>query len=86
MSYLATGRCRERDRLERRRALSAAKAFVGRAARHIGQTSAQLKVPGKTAELMIGQYCKRLNTIHATFGDTDQNGGAFSDLLRAESS
>ena len=86
MSYLAAGRCRERDRLERRRALSAAKAFVGRAARHIGQTSAQPKVQGKTAELMIGRYCKRLNTIHATFSDTDPNIGAFSDLLRAESS
>jgi hypothetical protein len=86
MSYLATGRCRERDRLERRRALSAAKAFVGKAARIIGQTTAQLPVGGKTAEQVISQYCKRLNMINATFGDTDHHIGAFSDLLRAESS
>ena len=86
MSYLATGRCRERDRLERRRALSAAKAFVGKAARIIGQTATQLPVGGKTAEQVISQYCKRLNMINATFGDTDHHIGAFSDLLRAESS
>jgi hypothetical protein len=86
MSYLATGRCRERDRLERRRALSAAKAFVGKAARIIGQTTAQLPVAGKTAEQVISQYCKRLSMINATFGDTDDHIGAFSDLLRAESS
>jgi alkylation response protein AidB-like acyl-CoA dehydrogenase len=35
MSYLATGRCRDPDRAERRRALSAAKAYVGKAARFV---------------------------------------------------
>lgn len=87
MSYLATGRCRERDRFERRRALAAAKAFVGKAARHIGQRTASFQGEwSKGAELMISQYCKRLNMINATFGDTDYHIGAFSDLLRAESS
>lgn len=85
MSYLATGRCRERDRFERRRALSAAKAFVGKAARCIGQKAAQLHVGTKAGELQVSQYCKRLGMISATFGDTEQHIGAFSDLLRAES-
>lgn len=84
LSYLATGRCRERDRLERHRALSAAKAFVGRAARAIGQTTIKSDVHGKAAELMINQYRKRLNVINATFGEIDHHIGALSDLLRAE--
>jgi len=87
MSYLATGRCRERDRFERRRALAAAKAFVGKAARWIGQKTAQFPAqPGRATDLMIHQYCKRLNMINATFGDPDHQIGAFRDLLRAESS
>jgi alkylation response protein AidB-like acyl-CoA dehydrogenase len=86
MSYLATGRCRDRDRFERRRALAAAKAFVGKAARHISQRTTPFQGdPGSGADLLISQYCKRLNMISATFGDTDQHIGAFSDLLRAES-
>jgi hypothetical protein len=50
---------------------------VGRAARAIGQTTLHSHA--------INQYCKRLNVINATFGDTDQHIGALGDLLRAES-
>jgi alkylation response protein AidB-like acyl-CoA dehydrogenase len=85
MSYLATGRCREPDRSERRRALSAAKAFVGKAARFVGQQAVQLHGGmGMSAELGISHYFKRLTLINATFGDIEHHVGAFSDLLRAE--
>jgi len=85
MSYLATGRCLEPDRSERRRALSAAKAYVGKAARFVGQQAVQLHGGmGMSAELSISHYFKRLTMINATFGDVDHHVGAFSDLLRAQ--
>jgi len=85
MSYLATGRCRDPDRSERRRALSAAKAYVGKAARFVGQQAVQLHGGmGISAELPISHYFKRLTMINATFGDVDHHVGAFSDLLRAQ--
>ena len=66
MSYLASARCRERDRSERRRALSAAQDCVGKAARFAGQQALPLhgKV-GMSAELAINQYCRRLTLIEA---------------------
>ena len=85
MSYLATGRCRDPDRSERRRALSAGKAYVGKAARFVGQQAVQLHGGmGMSAELPISHYFKRLTMINATFGDVDHHVGAFSDLLRAQ--
>jgi alkylation response protein AidB-like acyl-CoA dehydrogenase len=85
MSYLATGRCRDPDRLQRRRALSAAKAYVGKAARFVGQEAVQLHGGmGMSAELPISHYFKRLTLINATFGDVDHHVGAFSELLRAQ--
>jgi alkylation response protein AidB-like acyl-CoA dehydrogenase len=86
MSYLATSRCRERDRSERRRILSAAKAFVGKAARFVGQQAVQLHGGmGTAAELAVRHYFKRLTMINASCGDSDHRVGAFGDLLRAES-
>ncbi|HEY6922824.1 MAG TPA: acyl-CoA dehydrogenase family protein, partial [Steroidobacteraceae bacterium] len=85
MSYLATGRCRDPNRAERRRVLSAAKAYVGKAARFVGQQAVQLHGGmGMSAELSISHYFKRLTMINATFGDVDHHVGAFSDLLRAQ--
>jgi hypothetical protein len=71
MSYLASARCRERDRSERRRALSAAKACVGKAVRFAGQQA--LPLQGKvamSAELAIDHYCKRLTLIDAQLGSS----------------
>jgi alkylation response protein AidB-like acyl-CoA dehydrogenase len=82
MSFLATGRCRETDRVERRRALSAAKAFVGKAARFIGQQAVQLHGGmGMSAELPVSHYFKRLTLINATWGDVDHHVGVVGDLL-----
>jgi alkylation response protein AidB-like acyl-CoA dehydrogenase len=87
MSYLATGRCRERDRSQRHRALSAAKAFIGKAAHFVGQQTLQLHGDFEMPSgLMIGHYSRRLNMINATLGDTGHHIGAFGALLRAESS
>jgi alkylation response protein AidB-like acyl-CoA dehydrogenase len=84
MSFLATGRCRETDRVERRRALSAAKAFVGKAARFVGQQAVQLHGGmGMSAELSVSHYFKRLTLINATWGDADHHVGVVGDLLLA---
>lgn len=84
MSCLATGRCRETDPVERRRALSAAKAFVGKAARFVGQQAVQLHGGmGMSAELSVSHYFKRLTLINATWGDVDHHVGIVGDLLLA---
>lgn len=66
MSHLATARCRERDRAQRHRALSAAQACVVEAVRFAGQQASQL--PGEidaSAQLAINHYCRRLTVIDA---------------------
>lgn len=85
MSLLATGRCGTPDPIERRRALSAAKAFVGKAARFVGQQAVQLHGGmGMSAELAVSHYFKRLTLINATWGDVDHHVGVVADLLLAE--
>ena len=54
---------------ERRRALCAAKAHIGRAARHIGQEAIQLHGGlGMTLDYAAGRYFRRLTMIDLTFG------------------
>jgi alkylation response protein AidB-like acyl-CoA dehydrogenase len=66
MSNLATARCRERDRSERHRALSAAQACVLRAARVAGQQALQLQDEvGKSTQFAIDHYCRRLTVLDA---------------------
>ena len=55
---------------ERRRAVSAAKAHVGKAGRKVGQEAVQLHGGmGVTDELALGHYFKRLTMIDTFFGD-----------------
>jgi alkylation response protein AidB-like acyl-CoA dehydrogenase len=69
---------------ERARAVSAAKATVGRAARFIGQQSVQLHGGmGMTEELAIGHYFKRLTALQYEFGTTDYHVARYADLTRA---
>jgi alkylation response protein AidB-like acyl-CoA dehydrogenase len=85
MSFLATGRCDSTDDAARRRAISSAKAFVGQAARFVGQQAVQLHGGmGMTDELTVGHYFKRLTMINMTFGDPDHHVAALSDALLAE--
>jgi len=68
-SYLAT---LSLDGPNRRRAVSAAKATIARAARLVGQEAVQLHGGmGMTEELAIGHYFKRLTAIESEFGGRD---------------
>jgi alkylation response protein AidB-like acyl-CoA dehydrogenase len=86
MSLLATGRiASSHDATLRRHDISAAKAFIGKAARFIGQQAVQLHGGmGMTAELIVSHYFKRLTLINATFGDVDHHTGIISDQILAE--
>ncbi|OBB73739.1 acyl-CoA dehydrogenase family protein [Mycobacterium sp. 852014-52144_SCH5372336] len=67
----------------RARAVSAAKATVGRAARFIGQQSVQLHGGmGMTEELAIGHYFKRLTALQYEFGTTDFHVTRYAELSK----
>jgi alkylation response protein AidB-like acyl-CoA dehydrogenase len=86
MSLLATGRCASSDPAAHRRDISAAKAFIGKAARFVGQQAVQLHGGmGMSAELIVSHYFKRLTLIDATFGDVGHHVGVISDRILAES-
>jgi alkylation response protein AidB-like acyl-CoA dehydrogenase len=66
----------------RARAVSAAKATIGRAARFIGQQSVQLHGGmGMTEELAIGHYFKRLTALQYEFGSTDFHTARYAQLM-----
>src|SRR3954471_16674323 len=72
------------DEATRARAVSVAKATIGRAARFIGQQSVQLHGGmGMTEELAIGHYFKRLTAIQYEFGTTDQHIARYAELTKA---
>ncbi|MGH3678211.1 MAG: acyl-CoA dehydrogenase family protein [Mycobacterium sp.] len=73
----------EADPATRARAISAAKATVGRAARFVGQQAVQLHGGmGMTEELAIGHYFKRLTAMQHEFGSTDQHIERYAQLTR----
>jgi len=68
--------------VQQRRAISAAKAYVGRAMRFIGQQAVQLHGGmGLVDDFIVGHGFKRLTMIDMSFGDTDYHFGRFSDML-----
>ena len=72
MAYMATLKLDESDPNVRKRAASAAKVCIGKAARFVGQQSIQLHGGiGMTDELVVGHYFKRLTMIDILFGDVD---------------
>ncbi|HEX3062741.1 MAG TPA: acyl-CoA dehydrogenase [Usitatibacter sp.] len=82
MAILAAHAMRLPDARERTRRVSAAKAFVGQAARFVGQQAIQMHgAIGVTDELIVSHWFKRLTMINATFGDADHHLGRFSDLM-----
>lgn len=84
MVTLAAVKADSTDALERRRTLSAAKAYVGQSARSVGQSAVQLHGGmGVVDELNVSHYFKRLTMINATFGDADHHLGLYSDMLLA---
>ena len=67
----------------RARAVSAAKATVGRAARFVGQNAVQLHGGmGMTEELAIGHYFKRLTAMQYEFGSTDHHLSRYAALTQ----
>ncbi|MBI4987657.1 MAG: acyl-CoA dehydrogenase family protein [Rhodocyclales bacterium] len=84
MATLAAVKADSPDAAERRRALSAAKAYIGQQARFVGQQAVQLHGGmGVVDELNVSHYFKRLTMIDLTFGNTDHHLGLFSDMLLA---
>jgi alkylation response protein AidB-like acyl-CoA dehydrogenase len=83
MSYLAALRCTSANVLERRRALSAAKAVVGQSARFVGQEAVQLHGGmGMTDELIVSHWFKRLTAAELMFGDSDTHLQRYAALTR----
>jgi len=84
MAMMAAVKADSTDAAERRRALSAAKAYIGQQARFVGQQAVQLHGGmGVVDELNVSHWFKRLTMINATFGDVDHHLGLFSDTLLA---
>ncbi|HEY1282978.1 MAG TPA: acyl-CoA dehydrogenase family protein [Steroidobacteraceae bacterium] len=85
MALLATGRCNTEDAAVRRHDISAAKAFIGKAARFVGQQAVQLHGGmGIADELSVSHYFKRLTMIGVTFGDIDHHVATISNAILAE--
>lgn len=72
------------DPQARARAVSAAKAKVGQAARFVAQQAVQLHgAMGVTEEMNVGHYMKRLMAIEVAFGSTDHHLRRFGSLEEA---
>jgi alkylation response protein AidB-like acyl-CoA dehydrogenase len=70
---------------ERRRAIAAAKAYLGQAGRLVGQYAVQMHGGmGVVDDLIVSHYFKRLTMIDLTFGDADHHLATFSDMLLKE--
>ena len=83
MSYLAAMRCTDENVLERRRALSAAKAVVGQSCRFVAQQAVQLHGGmGMTDELVVSHWFKRLTAAELMFGDSDTHLQLYAALTR----
>ncbi|QYD70307.1 acyl-CoA dehydrogenase [Paraburkholderia edwinii] len=82
LTYLAAVRyAANADDDERRRAVSAAKARIGQAARFVGQQAIQLHGGmGMTNEVMAAHLFKRLSIIETTLGDVDHHLARFAAL------
>ncbi|GAB7071161.1 acyl-CoA dehydrogenase family protein [Mycobacterium hodleri] len=80
--YLATLNL-DAEPATRARAVSAAKATIGRAARFVGQNAVQLHGGmGMTEELAIGHYFKRLTALQYEYGTTDHHVTRYAQLTR----
>jgi alkylation response protein AidB-like acyl-CoA dehydrogenase len=82
MAIIAAARADDTDTATRRRAVSGAKAYIGQAARLVGQQAVQMHGGmGVVDDLIVSHYFKRLTIIDLTYGDVDHHLGYFSDTL-----
>jgi alkylation response protein AidB-like acyl-CoA dehydrogenase len=66
---------------ERKKAVSAAKAHVGRAGRFVGQQAIQIHGGmGMTDELNVGHYFKRLTMLDTLYGNADHHLKRYASL------
>jgi alkylation response protein AidB-like acyl-CoA dehydrogenase len=80
--YFAAAKLGEDDRQEAHRAVTAAKALVGRSARFVAQQAIQLHGGmGMTDELAVGWYVKRLTCIDMTWGNTEHHIERYGSFL-----
>ncbi len=80
MLLMAAVRLGENDPLEARKAVSAFKAYIGKAGRYCGQQAVQLHGGmGMTDEFIVGHYFKRLTAIDILFGNEDYHLRRFSE-------
>ena len=81
LAHIAAAGVSDPDPRARARAVSAAKARIGKAGRFIGQQAIQLHGGmGMTDELPVGHYFKRLTMIDTLFGDADHHLRRFAEL------
>ncbi|MGH8516867.1 MAG: acyl-CoA dehydrogenase family protein, partial [Panacagrimonas sp.] len=74
MVLLAAARADGTDAVERRRAVSSAKAYIGKASKMVGQQAVQLHGGiGMTEELDVGHYFRQLTAFGTRFGDRDHH-------------
>ncbi|HME40866.1 MAG TPA: acyl-CoA dehydrogenase family protein [Steroidobacteraceae bacterium] len=80
MAVIAAVAADAEDARERRRAISGAKAYIGQAARLVGQQAVQLHgAMGVVDELIVSHYFKRLTMIDLSLGNTDFHLERFSN-------
>ena len=81
MALFATVMAAEPDATERARAISAAKAQIGRACKQVGQEAIQLHGGiGMTMEYQVGHHFKRVTMIDQMFGDADSHLARLAEL------
>ncbi len=81
MTYMVNLKVDEADKVEREKAISAAKVQIGNSGRYVGQQSVQLHGGmGMTDELHVGHYFKRLTMIDTMFGNKDHHLKRYADL------
>jgi len=82
MAIIAAVNADSADAAQRRRAVSAAKAYIGEAGRLVGQEAVQMHGGmGVVDDLIVSHYFKRLTMINLTCGDADFHLAYFSDTL-----
>jgi alkylation response protein AidB-like acyl-CoA dehydrogenase len=82
MAIIAAVHADSQDAPERRRAVSAAKAYIGQAGRLVGQNAVQMHGGmGVVDEHIVSHYFKRLTMNDLSFGDSDFHLARFSNTL-----
>jgi len=80
--YFAAAKLGEDDEVAAHRAVTAAKALIGRSARFVAQQAVQLHGGmGMTDELAVGWYVKRLTCIDMTWGNTEHHTELYGAFL-----